>query len=77
MLNFNVTFFPFVGEHPAAMQRGCASNIEFPILVCICSSFIITLHSLDSIYTVVPLMASIAAKALSFRQFNKYYLNLR
>ncbi|XP_037038792.1 zwei Ig domain protein zig-8-like [Bradysia coprophila] len=66
------------GEHPAAMQRGCASNIEFPILVCICSSLTIILHSLDSIYTIVPLMASIAAKAaISFRQFNKYYQNLR
>ncbi|KAJ6649548.1 Zwei Ig domain protein zig-8 [Pseudolycoriella hygida] len=61
------------GEHPAAMQRGCASNIEFPILVSICSLLIATLHSIDSMYTVVQLMASIAAKALPFQQLNKYY----
>lgn len=69
--------FPLTGEHPAAMQRGCASNVDYPILAYICASFTMMLHGVDVIFIMVPLMSSIVAKALSLRNFNKLYLNLR
>lgn len=56
---------------------GCASHLEFPILVSICASLTMILHSLDLIKIIVPLMSSLAAKALSFCKIYKFYLHLR